>query len=64
MLDNRYVLLDYCKDDGKPDIAIGSKEAMEKHLEELKKVQNPQEGPGRYDIMPVRCYKIAFGIDV
>lgn len=64
MLDNRYVILDYCKDDGNPAIAIGDKEAIEKRLEELRKAQNSQDDPGRYDIMLVRCYKIAFGIDV
>jgi hypothetical protein len=64
MLDNRHVILDYCKDDGSPAIAVGSKEAMEKRLEELKRALNSQENSERYDIMPVRCYKIAFGIDV
>ena len=59
-----YVILDYCKDDGKPDIAVGTKEAMEKKIAELRKAQPVQETYERYDLMSVRCYKIAFGIDV
>lgn len=57
----KYVLLDYTKDDGNPAIAVGTKEAMEKKLEELKKTQHWSEDPGRYEIMPYECFIIAFG---
>jgi len=59
-----YVLVDYAKDDGKPAIDAGTEEEITKRYAELKKLQSYQEDPGRYDIMPLKCYKIAFGCTI
>ena len=60
-MNTQYVLLDYSKDDGKPDIASGSKEVIEAKFKELKNTQDYLDDPGRYDIMPLAVYCMAFG---
>ena len=56
-----YVILDYAETSDITPFCMGSKEAMEQKLEELRKAQSPQDDPGRYDIMSLKCYEIAFG---
>lgn len=62
MADNRYVILDYSKEEH-PVIRIGSKPQLQKELEQLRKsTENSAiDHPSRYDLMSVYVYNTVFG---